>query len=454
MSESTASKGWTLALRSVGADTLEIVVYDMIGKDPFFGDGFGAGDFVAALRSAPAAKKISLRINSVGGYLDDAKSMINLLRERSSQGVEIEAHVDGLAASAAAYLLTAADKVVVPSNAFLMIHEARCGMRGRADDMETAARTLRLDNEIVAEAYAGVSKRRGKNLTKDDFLSAMAKGDVYLTAGEAVAWGLADETVESVKAAACLVDITGLASAPPSLRSAPYVAAERPVARTGDVSAAPSAPPQQTIPEAIPPVVEQPTARVTGHGAPMPEENQPPAASEPASVTVSGVKLLGVATEAEAHTRILNLTKLNAALMSATGASTDAEALARVMAWKHGADQTEALVRQVAELKSSNAASQKEATIQKLSREGKLAPAMHDWARANFATAESLETFALSLPPMVQLGSIQEQNAGDKKVALTEEDHKVIASLGITTEAYIAERKLELERAAKRQAGG
>lgn len=186
----------------------------------------------------------------------------------------------------------------------------------------------------------------------------------------------------------------------------------------------------------------------------MPDDDkqQPPAATEPTSVMVSGVKLLGVATEAEAHAKISDLTKLNMALMSATGASSNAEALARVMAWKSGSEHATELVKQVDELKSKATASQKEASIQKLSREGKLAPAMHDWARANFASAEALETFALALPPMVTIGA-HEPTDPTKAVTLTADDKLVIAQLGISEELYIEEKKHEMARNRARTGG-
>lgn len=237
MSEKLAQKSWNVAIRAVGADDLEIAVYDTIGKT-FWGDGTSAKDIHAKLRSAPKAKKISLRINSLGGIVDEAKAMVNVLEERKANGVAIEATVDGIAASAASYLLTSASKVIMPANAFMMLHGVRGGAYGTAPEVEARGALLRRLNDQLAEAYSAASARRGVTKSKADYLAEFAKGDLYLDADEAIAWGLADEKLEPVKVAACLADWDLLAEdAPHALLSAPYLArAEAP-------SPIPTAPP-------------------------------------------------------------------------------------------------------------------------------------------------------------------------------------------------------------------
>src|SRR5690606_23792521 len=147
----------------------------------------------ASLRSTPDAKEIDLRVNSIGGIVDEAKGMRNLLLERAAAGVKVTGYVDGIAASAASYLLTAASRVVMPDNAFQMLHEAYGRSRGRARDIAAHAELMVRINEQLASAYAEASQRRGKGKTKEDFLSLLAQGDTYFDADEAIEWGLADE---------------------------------------------------------------------------------------------------------------------------------------------------------------------------------------------------------------------------------------------------------------------
>jgi ATP-dependent Clp protease protease subunit len=244
-----AKPNWSFRVEAKAQGDIEIAVYDIIGKS-FFGDGISAGDVLAALRANPNAKRISLRVNSIGGIVDDARAMINLLNERAAAGVTIEAHVDGIAASAASYLLTAASRVVMPANAFLMFHQARAGVMGNAKQMTIAAEVLQKTNEHLAAGYAAASARRGKGKTAGDFLAAFEKGDTYLTAAEAIEWGLADETAEPLQAAACLVDLTELGDVPADLRRAPYASTDLPA----------PVPVAQHQPAAAAPVVVKPAA--------------------------------------------------------------------------------------------------------------------------------------------------------------------------------------------------
>jgi ATP-dependent protease ClpP protease subunit len=222
MTQASAERSWNVALRAQAEDALEIAVFDVIGKG-FFGDGVDSKDILGKLRAAPKAKTINLRINSVGGLVDEAKAMVNLLGERAAAGVEIVGWVDGIAASSAAFLLTAAKRVVMPANTFQMLHGVRAGIRGTAEEVEAGAVVMRRTNEQIAEAFASASARRGKGKTKEDFLAAFAAGDLYLDADEAIAWGLADEKLEALKIAACLADLSGIERAPQALLSAHYV---------------------------------------------------------------------------------------------------------------------------------------------------------------------------------------------------------------------------------------
>lgn len=233
MTQALAEKSWTVALRAPTAEKLEISVYDFIGES-FFGDGVSAKDVLAKLTAAPKATEITLRINSSGGVVDDAKAMVNLLAERKAQGAKVLAFVDGMAASSASYLTTVADHVTVASNAFVMFHQARTGRMGNAKEMAETAELLTRINEQLADGYASAAARRGKSKDKAAFLEAMAKGDTYLDADQAIEWGLADAKSEPLKAVAILADISALADAPDLLTAAPYVkraAAPVPVAQ-------------------------------------------------------------------------------------------------------------------------------------------------------------------------------------------------------------------------------
>lgn len=460
-SAASTEKEWSVALRSKSADELEIVVYDAIGSG-LFSDGITSKDVIARLRSMPNAKRITLRINSGGGVLNDAKAMVNLLTERAAAGVEVTAVVDGIAASAASYLLTAATRVQMPANAFQMVHGGRCAIFGTVDALESRAALLRRENGQMAEAYAAASARRGKAKSKDDYLKSFAKGDLYLDADEAIEWGLADEKLEDVKVAACLADLGDLA-VPDVVRAAPYVVA------------AAAAPAQHEPPKTPAQPAPVPSAQDPGTGEgkqPMKmialatitallgfsAEQQASAeekdvldalnklkakADKPpeASVTVSGVKLLGVATEAEATAKITEFQRGMLQLLGTTGKASVAEAIPVVLGWKEGAEQATALTKKVGELSEEARVAKRDGAIEKLSRDGVLPPSRHEWARAQFATAEAVETFCQGMPKGF-FGSINEPTQSDAAVALTADEQHICKTLGMSEQQYLEEKKL------------
>lgn len=268
----TAENEWQV--EALAKDTkLEIAIHDNIGRSFFSGEGVTSKDVLTAIRSNPNAKSIEIRINSNGGIVDQAKGIGNLLSERARQGVEITAYIDGMAASAGSFLLTFANRVVMPSNAFQMLHQVRSGAIGTAKDFETRAKLMRRMDEQLAEAYSAASARRGKNKTKEDFLAMFEEGDTYLDADESIAWGLADEKIEPLKAVACLVDVNSISdTAPDSLKLAPFIGAiSKPNTNVEERAFAILETEQNSI--AQPQVAQRRTAAAVG-AAPQPRKKQ------------------------------------------------------------------------------------------------------------------------------------------------------------------------------------
>lgn len=356
-------KPWNIAVRAKTEDSVELVVYDIIGKG-FFGEGISAQDVLNLLRANPKAKTINLRVNSVGGLVEDAKAMVNLLGERAAAGVDVVAWVDGLAASSAAYLLTAATRVVMPANAFMMLHGVRATVRGTASDVEDAAEHMRRTNEQLVEGYAAASERRGKKKTKVDYLAAFAKGDLYLTADEAIEWGLADEKLEApVKMAASLADLSAfeeqrLGATPEALRAAPYVQLT--------ATAAPAVPQPKT-----PPSPEGPEQ--------LPQENLGEE-TENMAFSKTTLTLLNLAEEADeaavnaAISKLKGQSKLGADLETLVGASGPA-ALGAVRALKTANEANAELGSKVAQLQIVNARKDFEQARDQGLKDRKLTPA-------------------------------------------------------------------------------
>ena len=162
-----------------------IYLYDIIGLDWWTGEGVTAKRFAQDVAQAKAggAQTVHLRINSPGGDVFDARAIVTAIRE---SGVRMVAHVDGIAASAASYIATAADEVQIADGAFLMIHNAWTLALGDKNDMRAQADVLEKIDASIAAEYA---KRATVPLEE---VVAMMDAETWLTAQDAVDKGFAD----------------------------------------------------------------------------------------------------------------------------------------------------------------------------------------------------------------------------------------------------------------------
>ncbi|XKK19670.1 Clp protease ClpP [Bacillus sp. CB102A.1] len=82
---------------------------------------------------------LNIYVNSGGGSVFAGLAIYNMLKRNKAQKT---VYVDGVAASIASVIALAGDRVVVPSNAFLMIHKPWTYAAGNAIDFEKQQRTL------------------------------------------------------------------------------------------------------------------------------------------------------------------------------------------------------------------------------------------------------------------------------------------------------------------------
>lgn len=176
-----------LEVRAAADGSAEILLYDEIGYW-----GVTAKDFAGVLAgiSAPA---ITVRINSPGGDVFDGLAMYNSLKAHPAT---INTVVDGLAASAASFIMLAGDTVTMAENSLVMIHKAWAIGIGNADDMTALSGTLSKIDGQIAGMYAA---KNGKSV--DENLAAMA-AETWMTSDEAKEFGLVDSVVGDDEAAA------------------------------------------------------------------------------------------------------------------------------------------------------------------------------------------------------------------------------------------------------------
>jgi len=170
-------------------EAVEIWIYDVI--DEWF--GVAPTQVRDDLKAAGAVKQINVHINSPGGFVFDGHAIYNLLAQHPAQ---VTVYIDGLAASAASVIAMAGDKIVMPENGTIMIHEAWGIVIGPAEDMEAEAKLIRKLNTQIAGIYAA---RTGNSPEK---IAEMMAAETWLMGREAEEAGFADETIPAKKVAA------------------------------------------------------------------------------------------------------------------------------------------------------------------------------------------------------------------------------------------------------------
>ncbi|MCL2201592.1 MAG: Clp protease ClpP, partial [Oscillospiraceae bacterium] len=133
--------------------------------------------------------RIHVRINSNGGSVFGAYSIMNLLK---SHKAEIITYNDGIAASAATLIAMAGDRVVTALGAAWMIHLPATEARGNVKVFQKAIEILTTIKDTMLDVYhakTGIDKAELENMLNED---------TWLTGTEAKAKGFADEVADSV----------------------------------------------------------------------------------------------------------------------------------------------------------------------------------------------------------------------------------------------------------------
>lgn len=183
-------------------DGAEISIYDEIGAY-----GVSAKNFLADLGKLPDKAPLTLRLNSPGGSVFDAVAIYNALQRHAGT---VTVSIDGIAASAASYIAMAGDEIIMPENAFLMIHDPSGMVMGTAADMRSMAEAL---DKIGGSLLRGYAAKSGK--PEDEIAAIMAK-ETWLDAAEALEMGFADTMSKPVKIAANF-DVSRFQNTPPEI---------------------------------------------------------------------------------------------------------------------------------------------------------------------------------------------------------------------------------------------
>ena len=135
-------------------------------------------------------KDISFYINSPGGSVTDGMAIYDTMQYIKC---DVSTICIGMAASMGAFLLSAGTKgkrMALP-NAEIMIHQPSAGTQGQVTDMAIHLRRLEVIKKRLNRILADNTGKDVETVTKD------CERDNFMTAEEAVAYGLIDKVITS-----------------------------------------------------------------------------------------------------------------------------------------------------------------------------------------------------------------------------------------------------------------
>ncbi len=171
-------KSW-FSIQAKANNSAVIKLYDEIGCW-----GITAKQFAQELSALGDVKNIELRIDSPGGDVFEGITIYNLLKGLDAY---VTVHIDGLAASMGSVIAMAADKIIMPETAFMMIHKPWGGQVGDADDLRAYADLL---DKVETTLSATYMKKTGLSA---EAIADLLKKETWFNGTEAVEAGFADE---------------------------------------------------------------------------------------------------------------------------------------------------------------------------------------------------------------------------------------------------------------------
>ncbi|MET4021470.1 head maturation protease, ClpP-related [Bradyrhizobium sp. S3.2.12] len=183
------TKPWFSA-RAISATVAEIGIYGDIGIG-----GVDAEAVYQKLSSFRGVRTLNINISSDGGDVVTGFAIYNMFARFPAKKI---ARIDGLAASMASVIAMVGDEIVMPSNAFIMIHNPWGGVVGEADQMRKFAGTLDMMQSNIRDAYVKRTKLDPAEVGK------MMDAETWLTAEQAVKLGFATHIEEPLRMAAMI----------------------------------------------------------------------------------------------------------------------------------------------------------------------------------------------------------------------------------------------------------
>ena len=188
-------KFWNL--RNLDDASGELTLYGEISNETWWGDEVTPKEFKADLDKLGEIDTLNIYINSPGGDVFAGQTIYSILKRHKAHK---NVYIDGLAASIASVIAMAGNRIFMPKNSMMMIHNPWTVGMGNAGDFRKLAEDLDKIRESLIASYENQSI-----LTKDEIIEIM-DNETWLTANECEEYGFC-HVVEEEKQIAASIDV-------------------------------------------------------------------------------------------------------------------------------------------------------------------------------------------------------------------------------------------------------
>lgn len=123
-------------------------------------------------------KELNIYVNSGGGSVFAGMAIYNMLKRHQGHKT---VYVDGVAGSISSVIALAGDKVVIPSNAYLMVHKPWTWTQGNASDLREQADIL----DTIEKGILNVYEDNKKEDVEMETIQELVNNSTWLTGEEA-----------------------------------------------------------------------------------------------------------------------------------------------------------------------------------------------------------------------------------------------------------------------------
>lgn len=129
-------------------------------------------DFKKALDELGNVSLINLYVNSPGGDVFVASTIVSMLRRLKDEGTKIDVYIDALAASAASFLIMIADNIHIYKNSMLMVHKPMTYGYGNSLELQKIIDMLdQVENSTILPMYMSKTK---EGITEEEIKTLIA----------------------------------------------------------------------------------------------------------------------------------------------------------------------------------------------------------------------------------------------------------------------------------------